>query len=325
MRAAICAFEKVLGKVVRRFIKVLLQTASIILLPLFRIATAKKKVQKVQPIFIIGAPRTGSTALYQALTNVFDVAYIDNLAAALYKNLPMGIWFSRLMYGNRPHNNFKADFGSTQDYGWHAPSECGQFWYRWLPVESHFVDSGDISASFIKELRSEIEKAQTIVGVPLLFKNLNAGQRLRIISEAFPQARIIYLKRDPRFTAASILQARKKKNIPTDQWWSIKPKNFRELLELDEAEMAVAQVYYLERQIEEDLSLFSPDNVHIVHYNDLSERKLNCIGQWFGLTKKEVGKAPSFFQDTASKLDSGQWEKLTKLTKEYSFSKDSYI
>ena len=30
------------------------------------------------PIFIIGAPRTGSTILYQGLTNQADVLYIDN-------------------------------------------------------------------------------------------------------------------------------------------------------------------------------------------------------------------------------------------------------
>ena len=32
----------------------------------------KKNLQH-QPVFIIGAPRTGSTILYQALTNLYDV------------------------------------------------------------------------------------------------------------------------------------------------------------------------------------------------------------------------------------------------------------
>ena len=45
-----------------------------------------------QPVFIIGAPRTGSTILYQGLTNYIDVLYIDNLTSRLYKNFFFGIW-----------------------------------------------------------------------------------------------------------------------------------------------------------------------------------------------------------------------------------------
>ena len=46
---------------------------------------------KYQPIFIIGAPRTGSTILYQTITNQLDVLYIDNMICALNKNL--FFWF----------------------------------------------------------------------------------------------------------------------------------------------------------------------------------------------------------------------------------------
>jgi hypothetical protein len=42
---------------------------------------------KHQPVFIIGAPRTGSTILYQTLTNLYDVLYIDNLVCRFSKNL----------------------------------------------------------------------------------------------------------------------------------------------------------------------------------------------------------------------------------------------
>ena len=45
---------------------------------------------KHQPIFIIGAPRTGSTIFYQTLTNQLNVLYINNFICLLNKNLFFG-------------------------------------------------------------------------------------------------------------------------------------------------------------------------------------------------------------------------------------------
>ena len=49
------------------------------------------KPLKHQPVFIIGAPRTGSTILYQTLTNELDILYINNLTCKFNKNI--FFWF----------------------------------------------------------------------------------------------------------------------------------------------------------------------------------------------------------------------------------------
>lgn len=322
-------FQKIkpsqLGKVKIKIAKSVIELTSMLLAPVVKkIVKGSEKVSQ-SPVFIVGAPRTGSTALYQALTNSFNVTYIDNLAAACYRNLPTGIWLSKKLFGLRPHNNFKADFGDTLNYGWHAPSECGRFWYRWFPLEDHFLDTGSISEDSIQEIYSEVSAAQSIAGIPLLFKNLNAGQRLRVLSDSFPQARIIYIKRDPRFTAASIIKARESNNIPAGEWWSVKPKNFRKLMKLEEEEMVVAQVYYLEKQIEEDLALFESRNVRIVHYNELCEECVESLGEWLGLARKAGGSMPDFFQDSSDKMNVDQKNKLTQLARNYPFSKDAFV
>src|SRR6056297_1278708 len=79
---------------------------------------------KHQPVFIIGAPRTGSTILYQALTNLYDVLYIDNLVCRFHRNLFLGFRVSNRIYGAKPHNSFSSYHGRTR--GGHSPSECGQ-------------------------------------------------------------------------------------------------------------------------------------------------------------------------------------------------------
>ncbi|EDY85646.1 conserved hypothetical protein [gamma proteobacterium HTCC5015] len=275
-----------------------------------------------QPVFIIGAPRTGSTVLYQALTNCYEVAYIDNLAAVFYKNLPFGIWLSEKIFGMKPHNTFKSKFGNTREYGWHAPSECGQFWYRWLPLDDHYVDRGQFSASAVTEIHDEIVSCQRVSGLPMLFKNLNAGQRLRLIADAFPEAKIIYLKRDPRFTSASILKARKENHIKEGEWWSVKPKNFRQLMALSEVEMVVAQVYYLEHQIEKDLSLFSERNTLRLHYNELSEGVVRKIGNWLNMDEKSGAEVPEFYRDSDKKMDKELMGQISGMVEAYPFPGD---
>ena len=66
-----------------------------------------------QPTFIIGAPRSGSTILYQALTNAYDVAYFDNVACTLHRNPLAGFALSRVMFGDRPHDSFTSTHGTT--------------------------------------------------------------------------------------------------------------------------------------------------------------------------------------------------------------------
>jgi hypothetical protein len=219
------------------------------------------------PIFIVGAPRTGSTVLYQLITNAFDVLYIDNLAAKWYMNLYYGFHKSIKRFGHTGHNCFDSDFGDTKSGGLHAPAECGEFWYQWLPRHKHFIDSNEVSDSSLEEIRQVITAVINRFNRPLIFKNLNAGQRMKMIKEIFPNAKFIFVTRDPYFTAQSILKAKRSLGIPDNQFWSIMPKNIEFLKELTWYEQICGQVFYLEKQIREDSNLFN--DVLIVKYENL--------------------------------------------------------
>lgn len=220
------------------------------------------------PTFIIGAPRSGSTALYQAITSVLEVGYIDNLSCALHNSLPFGFRLSKLLHGKNGHQCFTSNFGNTIHCGLNAPSECGQFWYRWLPKEKHFIDWEDTSSEMIGEIRSEIVRATTIVGRPIVFKNLNAGQRLRLISRFAPGAKIIHITRKIEHNALSILLARRRHNTPDGVWWSIKPPNYANYLALSGIDICTAQVKAIEGQIKVDEQLFPPSNWVEVRYEE---------------------------------------------------------
>jgi len=281
--------------------------------------------ESIQPIFIIGAPRTGSTIVYQALTNACQFAYIDNTAYTWHQSLRFGLWLSNRRYGDNPHNNFKAEHGSTRRFGGHAPSECGQFWYRWLPKDRHFVDHDEVEPKMVSELRGEVLGASEHLQRPILFKNLNAGQRLRLIHKAFPGAKIIFVRRDPRFVIRSIIKARQKVGAVEGQWWSIMPPNVAELLSLPEGEMCAAQVYYLERQIEEDLALFPKECVRVIHYQDFDEGLIHHLGEWAGVPARKGGEIPEFQHDDPAQLLPNEQEELAGLVEKYPFKKELFV
>lgn len=278
-----------------------------------------------QPVFIIGAPRTGSTILYQALTNAYQFAYIDNTACFWHQNLRFGFWLSTRKYSGTPHNNFQAEYGSTNEYGGHAPSECGSFWYRWLPRNRHFIDHDEISAKAIRELRKEVLGVSAYSNQPLLFKNLNAGQRLRFIKKAFPEAKFIFVRRDPRFVTRSILKGRNKVAIREGKWWGIMPPNFMHLISLPEKEMCVAQVFYIEKQIEEDLRLFPGHNIKVIHYQEFSEQSISELTRWVGVDDRSGGSLPKFKKDIRSDLETPELKELNLLMQKYPFRQELFI
>lgn len=232
---------------------------------------------KHEPVFIIGAPRTGSTILYQTLTNQLDVLYIDNLVCKFYKNFFFGFWLSDKLFKQKAHNCFKSNHGDTSACGLHAPSECGGYWYRWLPSDRHFIDYDNITDDMVEQIRDEIAAVINYYDKPLVFKNLNAGQRLRLLQKCFPSAKFIFVKREPLFTAQSILKAKRKIDIADNEFWSVMPKNTNELKSLGAYEQIVKQIYNIEKQIIEDSKFFDKSNFLVVNYQELGEEFENTL------------------------------------------------
>jgi hypothetical protein len=223
-------------------------------------------------VFIVGAPRTGSTVLYQALTDCLDTLYIDNLTAYFSHSLYFGLWLSRKLYGNRPHHCYRSVQGDTRACGLHGPSEGTDFWYRWLPRQHHYIGRGELSPGAAAEIRQNLLAPMNRYDRPLLLKNLAMGQRLGLIADLTPRARIIWMKREPLYTAQSILLVKRQRGLKPHEWWSIMPRNYRELRELDGYRQVVRQIFFLEKQIWADRHLFPAPQFITVHYRDLCRR-----------------------------------------------------
>ena len=91
------------------------------------------------------------------------------------------------------------------------------------------------------------------------------------MQKCFPDAKFIFVKRDPLFTAQSILKAKRKAGIADDVFWSVMPNKVKELEELGSYEQIVKQIYFLEKQIIEDSKLFDEKSILLINYKELGE------------------------------------------------------
>jgi hypothetical protein len=274
---------------------------------------------KHQPVFIIGAPRTGSTILYQLVTNVFDVLYIDNLACKFYKNLFLGVYLSQLIYKNVPHNVYHSRYGRTDKL--HGPSECGQFWYRWLPVHKHFIDFSDITDSMVSEIRQEITSIINFFNKPFIFKNLNAGQRIRLITKCFPDAKFIWIRREPLFIVQSVLLGKRSLNIMDNQVWGIYPKDLDKIKKIkDPYEQITTQIYLLEKQIYLDRKFIQKGNLLTIQYEKFIENYeyfLKNIKNFINIRSERKIVPPSIKLNNKRKLPDHEIEIFDKIIQKY--------
>ncbi|MFC1755882.1 sulfotransferase [Patescibacteria group bacterium] len=253
-------------------------------------------------IFIVGAPRTGSTFLYQTITNMYNISYVDNLTCFLYKNFLFGLHLSNTIFKEDPHNCYQSYYGKTTKLGGlHAPSECGNFWYRWFTKNYNSLNTKDFDNS-IKEIRDNIYSAINKIDRPIIFKNMNFGQHLATLNEILPSSKIIWIKRDPTSTCLSLLLARKNIHQNLNTWWSVKPKEYDQIIKFKPIKQVVYQMYYLEKQINENIQVFNKLDVSTINYEDLIENPIKTVE---GLNLK-ISKKPGYLEPAVVKSMAGE-------------------
>ena len=181
---------------------------------------------------------------------------------------------NNIIFKNKAHNCFKSNHGDTSKCGLNAPSECGSFWYRWLPSDKHFIDYDDITENMVDEIRAEITAVINYFDKPLVFNNNNIALRLRLVKKIFPNAKYIIADREPFFVAQSLLIARKIFFGNYNTWWSMMPKNYKEVKKENYIKQVVLQHYFINQQMYEDLfSLVNKNNYEIIDYANFAKDK----------------------------------------------------
>jgi hypothetical protein len=293
--------------------RIIYSCIKILLYPIERNLKLKFKDAEIKhpPVFVIGAPRSGSTLLYKALTERFKLSYFSNFTAKFFRTPLCGMWLQKALHITSRRGDYNFNYGQVKGLG--SPSECGEFWYRWFPRGLHvYVAPGETPAWIRNELRSEIGEISAISKQPMLFKNLYNSMRIAPIVESIPEASFIVCHRDQIDNALSIMQGRTKKLNSKDKWWSLPPKEIEQLKDLAWPNQIAGQIYYIYKQIEEDKKRYGSERFLDIKYenfcNDVhsSVVKINKFLAARGCHLEEKHEIPKFFHIRRNnKIDAG--------------------
>ena len=249
------------------------------------------------PILIVGAPRCGSTLLSQVMIGCLDVSYLSNLHCALFGSPALAEYLVRRR--PRPAMVYESRHGSTS--GLLAPSECGQFWYRFFRKAPQPVAPAEADPRGLHGLRTSVAAFQAVARRPVVFKNLICSLRVAAIAAALPEALFIVVHRDLTDNARSLLAARRSVTGSYERWWSAEPPGYETLLGLTPEQQVVGQVRGVEAAIDGDRDTVGRDHFLDVSYEDLCADPADVLEAVTGFTAahdctlRQVADPPSAF------------------------------
>ena len=218
--------------------------------------------ERYPTLHVIGAPRSGTTLLYQLVASGLEVGYVNNLVAAFWRAPATGIRLSRKL---RLHaeSSFDSSFGRTR--GIQEPHEFGYFWNHHL----RYPDLSERPAGHEETidwagLRRVVVNMAHAQGGPIAFKPMLLVWHLEAMVRHMPRTCYVWIRREQRDTALSLMKMRLGLRGSYEAWASLRPR-----ADLDAEppwRQVAAQVVLLERTIEEAARRLGPEHVLPVRY-----------------------------------------------------------
>ena len=173
-----------------------------------------------RPIFIVGAPRSGTSIFYRTIANHPDLAWISNIT----KKVPSSLWVTRMIM------LFRKD---------HRPTEANNVWQKFTRKEDESLGRDDVTVTARRYLHKVLQNNLRLFNKPR-FVNKCPGNSVRIefLKEIFPDAMFIHIIRDGRAAAYSIMRSRLGH---AGAYWSVKPPGWQDLLKRPLVEASALQ------------------------------------------------------------------------------------
>lgn len=229
-----------------------------------QVIRAFRPMNRFPPLFVVGAPRSGTTLIFQYLLNAYRVAYLPNLS----KRFPRACVTAAMLTRLRPKAPvpFASRFGILEGAG--APSDGWEVFHRWFPRSDYSIP---VDETKLHELRSIVALLEGLYGGPFLNKNISNSLRIGELGRLFPNAIFLHVQRNIPSTTDSILRAREVHSTEVNEWWGTPPPlSLRGEFE-SELQRVVTQVWGIRHHIHQQFESLPPDQARTVHYEDFCQ------------------------------------------------------
>lgn len=181
-------------------------------------------------VFIIGAPRTGSTVAYQHVCK-FTPSFFANITNDFFPYAPIaGLWLQA--YKGQTDVKMISRFGHT--VGLWQPSEATQTFSYWFGMEQPGEEKASDFLSKFEEIGflTTLDCMAKLFRRPPIIKNAWNCFRIKLLSTLLPNSHWIWIKRDLAAAAKSDLHARIVTKNDPEAWNACWPKDVEELSRL---------------------------------------------------------------------------------------------
>ncbi|CAN5355208.1 hypothetical protein BH24PSE2_BH24PSE2_03070 [soil metagenome] len=271
-------------------------------------------------VFIVGAPRSGTTLLEQLLLTRFEFGYVDNLIARFWLAPYVGsVLAAQLRNPARPPAvGSHSDYGAT--HGSEGPHEFGYFWRRWFAYgETHDVGDTVVRDQDRALLSQELAAMESVFDRPLVLKNPVCSFHIEFLSRAVPGSLFVHCRREPVYAAQSILEARMRYHGDREAWFSLRPAAFKRLQRLPYPEQIAGQVFATREAVDRQFASLPAPRTRSLDYEALCaapEQELDHLAAWMadrGCTLRRRRQAlPAVASTNTVRLDRQEFEALQK-------------
>jgi hypothetical protein len=148
-----------------------------------------------------------------------------------------------------------------------------EFGYFWTDVfrfgETHAVPAERLERIDRVRLMSAVAGLERESGgLPVLFKNGTLGFQAHFLARVFPASVFVVCRREPIWTAQSILEMRQKRFGNRGVWFGFRPPGYAELRKLPWQEQIAGQVMMTVKAVQEELKRIPAARVVSIRYEE---------------------------------------------------------
>lgn len=228
--------------------------------------------------FIVGAPRSGSTLLLQWLASLGVFCYPTNVLNRFAYAPYIGALIQKLLFD--PEYDFSEEFsdinssveftsnlGKTK--GALDTNEFQHFFRNYMNnFDPQYLTREELNQVDFDGIRNGLASIEYAFEMPFIVKLVMLEFHLETVFSKIKNSIILYIKRNPLYNMQSLLLAREKYYNDKTVWWSVKPKEYEKLKEMDIYHQIAGQVYYTNKALENALGSIPGKNKISIRYED---------------------------------------------------------
>mgnify|MGYP006283117197 CR=1 FL=1 len=225
---------------------------------------------KFPPLFIVGAPRSGTTLVYLHIINNMNFAYFPNIS----KEHPQACVSYSVIGKLFKHYSvtYESSYGIVR--GSMAPSDGWDIFHRWFPKYDY---SSDINDNKLFELKNIVRMHECIFKAPFANKNNSNSVRIKHLSSLFPNAIFLHVHRDIPSSVMSLLESREKHGTEENEWWGVPPPKYYDKIFSTDLERAVYQIWGVNEHILNVFDTLSSNSTISVSYEEFCLEPLKLL------------------------------------------------